>query len=186
MHAAKRFRTARPILLFIVLLWAVEIVNLVLGHSLNQWFGLEPRRISGLVGIPAMPLLHGGLGHLAANTASLLVLGIIGLAVAPRRFWFATFVIVLVSGLAVWLLARPGVVVGASGLVFGWFGFVIALGALERSARTLIGALLVILLYGGMIWGVLPLDGPMVSWEAHLFGALAGVAAAALFRREIR
>ena len=82
--------------------------------------------------------------------------------------------IVIVSGLAVWIMARPGIVVGASGLIFGWFGFLLALGALERSTRAIIGAVLVIVFYGGMIWGIFPKSGVRISWEAHLFGAIAG------------
>ena len=79
------------------------------------------------------------------------------------------------TGLAVWLLARPGTVhVGASGLVFGWFGFVVALGVLERSVRAIAGAVLVLLIYGGMVWGMLPNQGVQISWEAHFFGAVAG------------
>ncbi|MEM1300023.1 MAG: rhomboid family intramembrane serine protease [Pseudomonadota bacterium] len=168
----------RPILVLVAVIWAVEMVNLLLGYRLNQWFGLLPRSVPGLIGVPAMPFLHGGVGHAAANTLPLLVLGGIGIAVAPRRFWLASAVIVVVSGLAVWLLARPAIVVGASGLIFGWFGFVVSLAILERSFRALAGAVAVILLYGGFIWGVLPTQGSNVSWEAHLFGALAGAAAA--------
>ena len=174
MSSDEILRTIRPILILIIAIWVIEIVNLVLGHRLNLWFGLEPRKIAGLIGVPAMPLLHGGIEHAAANTIPLIVLGGIGIAVAPRRFWRASLAIVLVSGLAVWVLARSGIVVGASGLIFGWFGFLLALGAIERSFRAIAGAVVVIVIYGGMIWGVFPQSGVRVSWEAHLFGAFAG------------
>ena len=174
MSSEEILKTIRPILILIIAIWVIEIVNLVLGHRLNLWFGLEPRSLSGLIGVPAMPFLHGGIEHAAANTIPLIVLGGIGVAVAPRRFWRASIAIVLISGLAVWILARPGIVVGASGLIFGWFGFLIALGAIERSPRALIGAVLVIVFYGGMIWGLFPKSGVRISWEAHLFGAAAG------------
>ena len=167
-------RTIRPILILIIAIWVIELVNLVLGHRLNLWFGLQPRSLSGLVGVPAMPFLHGGIEHAFANTIPLIVLGGIGLAVAPRRFLRASIAIVIVSGLAVWVLARPGIVVGASGLIFGWFGFLLALGAIERSVRAIAGAVVVIVIYGGMIWGVFPQNGVRISWEAHLFGAAAG------------
>lgn len=174
MGAETVLRTARPIIVLLMVIWVVEIVNLAMGHRLNLWLGLEPRRIVGLIGIPFMPVLHGGIEHAAANTLPMAVLGVIGMLVAPRRFWKATVLIVLVNGLAVWLLARPGIVVGASGLIFGWFGFLLTLGAIERSARALIGAILVFVIYGGMVWGVLPQSGVRISWEAHLFGAIAG------------
>jgi membrane associated rhomboid family serine protease len=172
-------RTVRPVLVLIAALWAVELVNQVLGHRLNLWLGLEPRDLGGLVGVPAMPFLHGGFGHVLANTVPLLVLGTIGMAVAPRRFLAATVAIVLLSGLGVWLLGRPNAIhIGASGLVFGWFGFLLALGFAEGRPRAILGSLVVVTIYGGMIWGALPRLGSTTSWEAHLFGAAAGVAVA--------
>jgi membrane associated rhomboid family serine protease len=134
-----------------------------------------------------MPFLHGGVGHAAANTLPLLVLGAIGMAVAPRRFLAASLAIVLVSGLAVWLVGRPNSIhIGASGLVFGWFGFLLTLGFAERSLRAILGSVIVMALYGGMIWGALPRLGTTISWEAHLFGALAGAGIALYGRRHGR
>ena len=182
MRMAETLGSVKLLLVLIVVIWVVEGVNQLLGHRLNQWFGLLPRSASGLIGVPAMPLLHGGIAHAAANTVPLLVLGAIGLSVAPRRFWPASALIVLVSGVAVWIFARPAIVVGASGLIFGWFGFLIVLGVLERSFRALAGAIVVILLYGGMVWGMFPAQAGNVSWEAHLAGALAGAVAAKLMR----
>ncbi|MEM7056918.1 MAG: rhomboid family intramembrane serine protease [Pseudomonadota bacterium] len=174
MRSEELLRALRPICVLILAIWIIEVINLLMGHRLNIWFGLQPRSISGLVGVPLMPLLHGGVGHLAANTLPLGLLGVIGLIVAPKRFFQASVLIVLVSGLAVWALARNGTVVGASGLIFGWFGFLVTLGVIERSTRAIAGAAVVIIVYGGMIWGVLPQDNVRVSWEAHLFGAIAG------------
>lgn len=172
-------RPVRPLLALIAAVWAVELVNQAIGHRLNLWLGLEPRELGGLVGVPAMPFLHGGVGHAAANTVPLLVLGAIGMAVAPRRFIAASFAIVLISGLAVWLLGRPNSIhVGASGLVFGWFGFLVTLGFAEGRPRAILGSLVVMTLYGGMIWGAVPRFGSMASWEAHLFGAASGAAVA--------
>ncbi|MFK7943252.1 MAG: rhomboid family intramembrane serine protease [Paracoccaceae bacterium] len=182
MRGSETVQAMRPILLLIAAIWIVEGVNQLLGHRLNQWFGLLPRSIPGLVGVPTMPLLHGGFGHAAANTLPLLILGSIGLAVAPKRFWGATALIILVSGLAVWVLARPAIVVGASGLIFGWFGFVLMLAITERSMRALAGAVVVIVIYGGMVWGVFPTQTGNISWEAHLFGALAGALVARMLR----
>ncbi len=175
MRAKRLFSKIKPLLLLVLAIWVIEGVNQLLGRALNQQFGLVPRSTSGLIGIATMPFLHGGVAHAAANTIPLLILGATALAVAPDRFRNATILIVLASGLAVWLLARPGTIhVGASGLVLGWFGFVIALGLLERSVRAILGAVIVFLIYGSMIWGVLPTSGVQISWEAHFFGAAAG------------
>ena len=172
-------RTVGPVLALVAAIWAVELANQLLGHRLNLWLGLEPRDAGGLVGVPAMPFLHGGFGHAAANTLPLLVLGTIGTAVAPRRFIAASIAIVLVSGMAVWLLGRANSIhIGASGLVFGWFGFLLALGFAEQRPRAILGSFLVMTIYGGMIWGALPRFGTTTSWEAHLFGALTGAAVA--------
>jgi membrane associated rhomboid family serine protease len=179
MLAQALLRPVRPLLLMVAAIWAVELVNQVLGHRLSFWLGLEPRDLGGLVEVPTMPLLHAGIGHVAANTLPLLVLGAIGIAVAPRRLIVASVAIVLVSGLAVWLFGRPNSIhIGASGLVFGWFGFLLALGFAERRPRAILGSMVVIALYSGMIWGALPRFGTTTSWEAHLFGTLTGAAVA--------
>lgn len=168
----------RPVIVLITAIWVIEVINQLMGYRLNEWFGLEPRRLDGLIGIPAMPFLHHGTSHALANTAPLIVLGAIGVAVAPRRFAWASVIIVVISGLAVWSFARGATVVGASGLVFGWFGFLIAWGVIERSLRAIVGTLAVLVFYGGMIWGILPQEDFRISWEAHLMGALSGAMAA--------
>lgn len=164
-------------------IWAIQAVNTVTAGSLNRMLGLVPRELDGLIGVPMMPLLHGGIGHAAANTLPLLVLGgLLGLT-APRRVFAVSALVIGLGGLAVWLFARPAVHVGASGLIFGWFGFLIARGLFERNLLNIAVAAGVAAVYGTMIWGVLPLQAA-VSWEAHLFGAAAGVAAAGLLRKD--
>ena len=171
----------RPLLVFMVLIWAVQVLNWIIGQGLNPVLGVAPCRTSGLIGVPFMPLLHGSWGHLIANSGPLVVLGAIGLLISPQRFLTASIIIVFASGLAVWLFARCGIVVGASGLIFGWFGYLIAAGILERNVREIAGAAIAILFYGGIAWGVLPQE-RNVSWEAHLFGAIAGGATAWFLR----
>lgn len=171
----------RPVLGLVIAVWAVQLVNAATGYRLVPWLGLEPRELAGLIGVPLMPLLHTGFDHAVANTLPLVLLGGLGMMVARRRFVAATLAIVIASGLAVWLLGRPhSVHVGASGLIFGWFGYLLALGFVERSPRAIAGSITVIAVYGGMIWGLLPQRGLGVSWEAHAFGALTGVAVAYL------
>ena len=174
-------RSFRPLLLLLAAIWAVELLNWALGYRLNDWLGLRPRTAEGLIGVVTMPFLHASMDHALANTIPLAVLGVLGVIIAPRRFYGATVAIVLASGLALWFFARPNTIhVGASGLIFGWAGYLTALGFIERSVRTIIGSVIVIAAYGGMIWGVIPRSGLPISWGAHLFGAAAGVAAAYL------
>ena len=178
------FEFLRPIFTLLVVIWIVQIINFVLGFNLNQWFGLEPRDFGGLIGIPASPFLHANFPHIIANTVPLVVLGGMAAMASPKRFMDSTIIIVLLGGLLVWLLARGGnrVHVGASGLVFGYLGYVVALGIFERSFRAIAMAVFAGLLYGGLILGVLP--DHRVSWESHLFGAMAGAAAAWILTRD--
>jgi membrane associated rhomboid family serine protease len=172
-------RRATALAAFIALLWAIQVVNAVLGYGLNASFGLIPRHLAGLDGVIAMPLLHGSYAHLMANTAPLVVLGGLLAATATRALLAVNAVVVGLGGGLVWLFGSPAIHIGASGLVFGWFGFLVARGLLDRSPVTLGAAFLVGALYGSILWGVLP-GQPGVSWEAHLFGAIAGAAAAFL------
>lgn len=163
------------------LMWAVEGVDQVLPADLDA-YGIVPRDTDGLTGILLAPFLHGGWDHLAANTVPLLVLGAFAVIRGPARFLLATVVIVLVGGIGVWLTAPPNTVtIGASGLVFGYFGYVLGRGVFERHLLDIAIAALVVGLYGSIIWGVLPgTEG--VSWQGHLFGLAGGVLAAWMLR----
>ena len=168
----------------LVAIWLVAVLNLMTGYSLNGWFGLEPRAVRGLDGVLLMPLLHGSLSHAAANTVPLVVLGGVVATTAERVALTATALIVLLGGFAVWVFGKSAIHVGASGLIFGWFGFLVARGFIERRVLPMLVAAAVVLVYGTMIWGVLP-GQPGVSWESHLFGALSGVLAAFVLRNDL-
>ncbi|TNM44177.1 rhomboid family intramembrane serine protease [Nocardioides albidus] len=162
---------------FVALLWAIEVVDVAASHRLDGW-GIRPRSGDGLLGILAAPLLHGGWGHLAANTVPALVLGFLTLATGIGRGLAATAIIWLAGGLAVWLVAGGhSVHLGASGLIFGWLTYLAVQGFVDRKPVEIVVGLGVLVVYGGVLWGVLP-GTPGVSWQGHLFGALAGVAAA--------
>ncbi|MFQ6553522.1 rhomboid family intramembrane serine protease [Aestuariibius insulae] len=169
---------------FVGILWGLQTLNWVTGYRLNATFGLIPRRVSGLDGIAGMPVLHGSFTHLLSNTPPLLVMGALLAATATRALFAVNGIIIGMGGALVWLFGSTAIHIGASGLVFGWFGFLVARGFVDRSPVTLGVALLVGLLYGTMVWGVLP-GQPGVSWEAHLFGALAGATAAFLVRTHV-
>jgi len=159
---------------FLALLWTVEIVDTVLLGSALQHYGLEPRSVNGLIGIFTMPFLHGSWDHLASNTFPLAIFGTLVLLRGLERFLAVTAVIIVLSGAAVWLVARGSIHIGASGLIFGYLGYLMSIGFWERKLGPILLSLAIGFLYGGMLWGVLP-GQPGVSWEGHLFGFLAGI-----------
>jgi membrane associated rhomboid family serine protease len=169
---------------FVVVLWAIEAVDYyLLGQSLDG-YGVRPRQAAGLVGILAAPLLHRGFAHLAANTLPLLALGGLVIMSGVADFLAVTILSAVVGGLGVWLFAPSNTVhLGASGLVFGYFGYLVLRGYYQRSVGALVVAAAVVVLYGGMLWGVLPTQ-PGVSWQGHLFGFLGGALAARLMHRK--
>ncbi|MEM6480028.1 MAG: rhomboid family intramembrane serine protease [Pseudomonadota bacterium] len=169
---------------FLAAIWALQGLNSATGIDLSDWLGLIPRSIAGLDGIVAMPFLHGGFEHLMANTPPLVVMGGLLAATATRALVAVNAVIVLVGGGLVWLLGSPAIHIGASGLVFGWFGFLVTRALVDRSTTTLICALIVGFLYGSILVGVLP-GQPGISWEAHLFGAIAGALAAIFVKSHV-
>ena len=162
----------------VALLWSIECVNALLGHRLNRW-GVLPRTLSGLVGIPLSPFLHGSFAHLSLNTLPLVTLGGLLVLQGKRLFLSVSLWIILLSGTALWLLGRSAYHIGASSVLFGYFGYLVARGWYERSVPALLVAFLTLVLYGSIVWGVLPTRA-YISWEGHLFGLLAGVLVARL------
>lgn len=173
--------TFRPLVLFIATLWWVQLGNFITGYALNAWFALVPRSLSGLDGVVLSPFLHGGWRHLIGNTAPLLVLGVLMCLSARQHVLRASILITLIGNGLVWLLARPMGVVGASGLLCGWFGFLVARAVYEHKPLHIVVALVALALYGGpILLGVVPLPTGRTSWEAHGFGLMAGWLTAAL------
>lgn len=168
---------AQVIAAFVALLYVVELVDTVLGNRLDA-AGVRPREVDGLDGILFAPLLHGGWGHLVANTGPLLVLGFLILLAGVLRWVAVTAVVWLVGGAGVWVTGGEGTLhVGASILAFGWLVYLLVRGLFSRSAAQVVLGLLLLFVYGGVLWGVLP-GRPGVSWQGHLFGALGGLLAA--------
>ena len=164
----------------VVTIWAVELVNVLMGHGLAV-YGIVPRKVIGLRGIPLSPFLHGSIQHTLSNTVPLLVLGGFIAFQGRGALLRVSALVIAVGGAGVWVAGRPAIHIGASGLVFGLFGYLVARGWYNRSIVSVLVALAVIVLYWGMLFGVLPTAG-FVSWEGHLFGLIAGILAARLAR----
>lgn len=168
---------------FTALLWAIEIVDTASDDSLQR-HGVQPRSDEGLLGIVFAPFLHGGWDHISANTGPVLVLGFLTLATGLIRGLAATAVIWVVGGLGVWLVAGSNSNhIGASGLIFGWIVYLAIRGIVNKQLWEIALGIVVLVLYGGALWGVLP-GQPGVSWQGHLFGAIGGALAALLLTNE--
>ncbi|GAB4374619.1 MAG: rhomboid family intramembrane serine protease [Elainellaceae cyanobacterium] len=169
---------------FVAIMWGLEIIDLFLGGSsrfcggLNQ-FGIFPRQIAGLRGILFAPFLHGGFGHLIANTIPFATLGWLVMLRRTGNFFWVTAIAMVVGGLGTWLFGSPGCHIGASGVIFGYLGFLLSRGYFERRIGSILFSLVVMVFYGGLLWGILPTRFG-ISWEGHLFGFLGGVVAAKL------
>lgn len=164
------------------LIWCVGILNHVEGYAFNAW-GIYPRDVDALPGLILWVLLHANMTHLFVNTTPLLFMGFFVALRGAGLFLKITVTIWLLGGLGVWLIGRPAIHLGASGLVFGYFGFILAIALYERSLTDLSVATVILFFYSGMFFGLLPAQA-FVSWESHLFGLFAGILAARLYGKE--
>lgn len=167
----------------VALMWALEIVDQLFLRGWLDRFGIRPRSLEGLWGIVLAPLLHGGFGHLMANTAPFVMLGWLVIVRRTLDFFLVTAIAMLVGGLGVWLLGDPrSVHIGASGVIFGFLGYLLLRGYFERSFTSIALAIIVGIVYGGALWGLLPGERG-ISWEGHFFGFTGGAGAARLLSR---
>lgn len=157
------------------LMWVVFVLCLFNPQLFS--LGLYPRETWGLLGIFTSPFIHGSWEHLLANSSGILVFGAIFCWVTQGASKKIIMYLIVVQGLLTWIFARDGNHIGASGLVFSLFGYLIFIGFFERKLKYLFVSLAVMFLWGGTIVGVLP-SSPLISWEAHLFGFIAGFLAA--------
>ena len=178
---AELLRPFVVVALVVAAMWVEEVVDLVPGTPFDRW-GIRPRTPGGLLGIPLMPFLHDGFRHLFGNTVPFLVMGCAIASGSIGRFLRVVAIVGVTAGLGVWLFARSGTVhVGASGLVFGFLTYLLARGVIARKVTWILGGLVVLVVYGGILWGLLPTPG--VSWTGHAFGAVGGVLAAWVLHR---
>jgi membrane associated rhomboid family serine protease len=180
---------AATIISFVALLYVIEAFDQLRHHQLDYNYGIRPLEADGLWGILFAPLLHANWGHLAANTGPALVLGFLVTLAGLSRFVWATVIVWIVGGFGTWLIGNLGSScgletdhIGASGLIFGWLTFLLVFGFFTRSAWQIVIGIVVLVLYGGVLWGAVPVLNVCggVSWQGHLCGGIAGVLAAYL------
>jgi membrane associated rhomboid family serine protease len=168
----------RALGVLVAIMWAVELVNVLDSYRLDS-DGILPRNISHLYGIVFAPFLHASFSHLLGNTIPFIILGLVVALAGARRLLLVSLIVALVSGLGTWLTAPAGsVTVGASGVVFGYATYLISRGVFDRRTVEIgLGVIVAVLFGGALISDLIPHSG--ISWQAHLFGGIGGVIAAA-------
>lgn len=179
---------ARDVIRYVWIMLGVTAF-LWIAHAVNAWafdgalaeYGIRPRERAGLWGILAAPFLHGDVNHLLANTTALLPLGLIVLFRGGKDFAVVSVVGIVFGGLGTWASGRDDSVhIGASGVIFAYFGYALLRGIFDRNILSVVGSLVVGIGFGGMIFGVLP-GQRGISWEGHLFGFVSGALTAWAF-----
>lgn len=180
---------ARQGLVTVALFAAALVVCFILDQLSNRYFthllAVDPRNIDGLDGIVFAPLLHADTAHLTSNILPLVIFGFLAFLDGARRFALAVALSWGASGLGAWLFGF-GPTIGASGVIFGLFTYLLARGFYNRNWKQIALAAVLFLVYGSILWGVLPQANSGVSWQAHLFGAMGGLAAAVVLRKQRR
>ncbi len=176
------FRSILYPFLFVALMWLVKFVEITFDLNFIS-FGLYPRAYAGLIGIATCPLIHSSFDHLFSNSIPLLVLGGMMFYFYRPIAFSVFFWVYLMSGIWLWAAGREAYHVGASGLVYGFATFLFFSGIFRKERSLMVLSLLIVFLYGSLVWGVFPLQ-PQISWESHLLGALAGIITAYYFRKE--
>ena len=174
-----------PPFLLLIVLWFVKFIEFTFDISFVH-NGIDPMHLKGLQGILFSPFIHGSFEHLYHNSVPLLVLGWALFYFYHRISWKVFFMIWLFSGIGTWIFGRPSYHIGASGVIYGLFAFLFFSGVFRKNIRLMALSMLVIFLYGSMVWGVFPGFSPEknISWEGHSAGAIAGFALALVFRKE--
>jgi len=176
-------KLAFPVI-FLILLWLVKIFEISSGIDL-VFLGILPLKLKGLIGIITSPLIHSDLSHLMANSLPVLILSVTIFYFYKEIAYKIFFLVYLFSGIWVWFGAREAYHIGASGLIYGMGSFLFVSGLIRKDTRLMAISMIVIFIYGSMIWGVFPDFFPErnISWESHLMGMIAGVIMAFYFRK---
>ncbi len=169
-------------LLLLIIFWLIKIIEEITGNSFGN-YGILPRTIEGLKGIIFSPFLHGNFLHLISNTFPFFILGTTLIFFYPNIYGRVLISIFLLTGFGVWLVARSAYHIGASGVIYGFAGFLIFSGLFRREFKSILISIIILIFYGGLVWGIFP--GTLgVSWESHLVGSVVGLLCAYVFRKE--
>lgn len=174
------FRAAKWPLYLLLLMWTLETLKHIAGIQLVD-YGILPRHVSGLKGILTSPVIHGSYGHLLNNSFPFLVSATLIVYFYQRASIAVITMIWILTGFAVWVFAKPAYHIGASGVVYGMVSFIFWAGVFNRDRQSIVLSLVILFLYSGMFYGVLP-NQPGVSWESHLLGGIIGIVTAYTFR----
>ncbi|MFC2109539.1 rhomboid family intramembrane serine protease [Bacteroidota bacterium] len=172
---------SKYILQFVIILYAIYAVDFIFPITK---FGIIPRTTQGLIGIITAPFLHRGIWHLVSNTIPLIVLLSVLNHFYPKKTMSVILFTVIAGGLLVWIFARKANHIGASGLIYGLATFLVVNGFLEQKFIPILVSIAIALIYGGLIWGIFPSIRNHISWEGHLFGAIAGITIAFLLKNK--
>jgi membrane associated rhomboid family serine protease len=180
-------RAAALMVAYLVLLWIVELLNEASDRRLAIAGGIRPHDPESLIDIVTAPFLHGSLEHLASNALPLFSLGFIAAVTGTKRFLLMTATVIIVGGLGVWFFAPPDTLhVGASGVVFGYFGYLLMRGLIDRRPVDLVVSLGIALSYGYAMWNSIGYGTAGISWQGHVSGFVGGLVAAFVFREQRR
>jgi membrane associated rhomboid family serine protease len=172
-------QSIKAIFTFLTIIWICYFLSLIL--PLNQW-GLVPRTMPGLLGIVLSPFLHGSLLHLISNSISFAVFASVLALLEGSKMFRKMILMVLIGGSLTWLLGRSAIHIGASGLIFSLFGYMLLAGWFSKKIKYIAVSFFLIFFYSGMIFGILP-GLPGISWEGHLFGFIAGIMVARFYHK---
>jgi membrane associated rhomboid family serine protease len=176
-------RAAGLMVAFLAVLWVVELINAATDRGLVQSGGIRPRDFGSLIDILTAPFLHGNLSHLAFNALPLFSLGMIAALTGLKRFLAMTAVVIVVGGLGTWLISpQDSVHVGASGVVFGYFGYLLMRGLVDRRPVDLVISVGIALSFGYAMWNSIGFGEERISWQGHVSGLVGGMLAAWIFR----
>lgn len=173
-------KAARWPIYLLLIMWILEIMEYFTGIQLVN-YGILPRYLSGLMGIITSPFIHGTFGHLISNSIPFLVGATIIIYFYERIAFAAIVIIWLLTGALVWIFAKPAFHIGASGVVYGMVSFIFWAGIFNRDRQSIVLSLIILFVYSGMFYGVLP-NQPGVSWESHLLGGMVGILTAYILR----
>jgi membrane associated rhomboid family serine protease len=168
----------------VIIFWTIEILDFVVFKGSLNNYGIQPRQPLGLIGIFFAPFLHGGFGHLIANTIPFVTLGWLTMIQRTSDFYIVSLISAIVGGIGVWVFGAPNSVhIGASILIYGYLGFLLLRGYFQKNMPSIALSIFVAIVYGSLIWGVLP-SRIGISWQGHLFGFIGGAIAAKMIAQE--